>query len=156
MNQTYLDILNIFLSALTPLGELRLAIPWGLTQSDLSPVAVYFIAVFGNIIPPVFILLLLPRATKFFNSKSKLIKKFLEWLFERTRRRTAGKIEKYGPLALILFVAIPLPNTGAWTGSIAAWLFGLPFKKSIIYIFYGILIAGIIVTAITLGAKKII
>lgn len=84
------------------------------------------------------------------------MKKFFNWLFNRTRKKTQAKIEKYGSLALILFVAIPLPYTGAWTGSLAAWLFGIPFKKSILNIFIGILIAGIIVTVTTLSVLNII
>ena len=77
--------------------------------------------------------------------------KFLNWLFERTRKKTKDKIEKYGDLALIIFVAIPLPNTGAWTGTLAAWLFGIPMKRALLNIFYGVLIAGVIVTMITSG-----
>ena len=84
-------------------------------------------------------------------SHSKLMNKFLNWLFERTRKKTKDKIEKYGDLALIIFVAIPLPNTGAWTGTLAAWLFGIPTNRALINIFYGVLIAGVIVTVITSG-----
>ena len=60
-------------------------------------------------------------------------------------------IEKWGPLALIIFVAIPLPFTGAWTGSLVAFVFDLPFKKSIALIFIGVLIAGVLVTLASLG-----
>ncbi len=146
-----LDIIKIFLTALTPIGELRAAIPYGLTALN-QPVGVVFLtAVIGNIIPPILILWLFPGIAAWLQKKSKFMAKFLEWLFTRTRRRTKDKIEKYGNLALILFVAIPLPYTGAWTGALAAWLFGIPFKKAIPNIFLGIIIAGIIVTSITLG-----
>jgi len=73
----------------------------------------------------------------------------LHWLFERTRRR--GKIiNRYERIGLALFVAIPLPVTGAWTGSLAAVLFGLKFKHAFLSIFIGVLIAGMIVTCATL------
>jgi len=73
----------------------------------------------------------------------------LHWLFERTKRR--GKIiNKYERIGLALFVAIPLPITGAWTGSLIAVLFGLKFKHAFLSIFIGILIAGVIVTCATL------
>lgn len=154
MPNNIIGIINIFLAALTPIGELRLAIPIGLTQYNFNPIIVYLIAVIGNIIPPILIMLFLPAISKFLREKSDYADRFFSWLFAHTRRKTEKYIKKYGALALIIFVAIPLPNTGAWTGSIAAWLFGIPFKKAIIYILYGILIAGLIVTALTLGVLK--
>ncbi|MEJ2494639.1 MAG: small multi-drug export protein, partial [Ignavibacteriaceae bacterium] len=98
---------------------------------------------------------LFPKISQWLMVKSKLMNKFLTWLFERTRKKTKDKIEKYGDLALIIFVAIPLPNTGAWTGALAAWLFGIPFKKAVPNIFYGVLIAGAVVTLITTGLKNL-
>lgn len=148
------NILRVFLAALTPIGELRLAIPLGIAQYKLNPLLVYLIAVAGNIIPPIIIMLFLTPISEFLSKKSISAKKIFNWLFERTRKKTEKQIEKYGTLALIIFVAIPLPNTGAWTGSIAAWLFGIPYKKAILYIFYGVLIAGVIVTSLTLGTQK--
>ncbi len=145
------EIIKIFLTALTPIGELRAAIPYGLTVVNQPVWLVFLISIIGNIIPPIFILWLFPGISAWLQKKSQLIAKFLNWLFTRTRRRTKDKIEKYGSLALVLFVAIPLPYTGAWTGALAAWLFGIPFKKAIPNIFLGIIIAGVIVTSITIG-----
>jgi len=146
---------KIFLVALTPIGELRLSIPLGLTIFKQPIWLVYIISVLGNIIPPILILWLLPRLSDWLRKYSKLTDKFLAWLYERTRRRTKEKIEHYGPLALIIFVAIPLPYTGAWTGAVAAWLFGIPYKRALFNIFIGILIAGIIVALITLGLLQL-
>lgn len=146
-----LEIVKIFLTALTPIGELRAAIPYGLTALNQPVWLVFLTAIIGNIIPPLLILWLFPGVSAWLQKKSHLMAKFLDWLFARTRRRTKDKIEKYGSLALILFVAIPLPYTGAWSGALAAWLFGIPFKKAIPNIFLGIMIAGVIVTGITLG-----
>ncbi len=149
------NLITIFLSALTPIGELRLAIPLGLTKFNEPLWLVYMISVIGNFIPPIFILWLLPKISDWLMQNSKLINKFLTWLYARTRKRAKHKIYKYGPLALILFVAIPLPYTGAWTGALAAWLFNIPIKKALPNIFIGILIAGVIVTSLTIGLQKI-
>lgn len=148
------EVINIFLTALTPIGELRASIPLGLTVFHQPIWIVFIVSVIGNIIPPIFILWLFPKISKWMMEKSELMNRFLTWLFERTRKKTKDKIEKYGNLALIIFVAIPLPNTGAWTGALAAWLFGIPFKKAIPNIFYGVLIAGVVVTIITTGIKS--
>jgi len=149
------EIFKIFLAALTPIGELRVSIPLGLTVFHQPVWIVFIVSIIGNIIPPIFILWLFPKISKWLMANSKLMNRFLTWLFERTRKKTKDKIEKYGNLALIIFVAIPLPNTGAWTGALAAWLFGIPFKKAVINIFYGVLIAGVVVTLITVGLKNL-
>ena len=78
-------------------------------------------------------------------------------MFARTRKRFSVKAEKYGKfIALVLFVAIPLPITGAWTGSAAAFLFGIPFSRSFPAVIIGVLIAGIVVTLTTVGITEII
>jgi len=149
------EIVKIFLTAMTPIGELRASIPLGLTVFHQHWLLVYVVSVIGNIIPPIFILWLFPRISEWLMAHSKLMNKFLTWLFERTRRKAHDKIEKYGDLALIIFVAIPLPiplpNTGAWTGALAAWLFGIPMKRALLNVFYGVLIAGVVVTIIITG-----
>jgi|SRR3989304_6865956 len=145
------EIIKIFLTAMTPIGELRASIPLGLSILHQPWFLVFVISVIGNMIPPVFILWLFPRFSAWLMSHSKLMNRFLTWLFERTRKKAHDKIEKYGDLALIIFVAIPLPNTGAWTGALAAWLFGIPMKRALPNVFYGVLIAGVIVTLITTG-----
>jgi len=145
------DIVKIFLTAMTPIGELRASIPLGLTYLNQPWFLVFVISVIGNMVPPVFILWLFPKFSSWLMSHSKLMNRFLNWLFERTRKKAHDKIEKYGDLALIIFVAIPLPNTGAWTGTLAAWLFGIPMKRALPNILYGVIIAGVIVTIITTG-----
>lgn len=149
------EVLKIFLTALTPIGELRAAIPLGLTIFHQPVWIVLIVSIIGNMIPPMLILWLFPKISQWLMAKSKIMNRFLTWLFERTRKKTKDKIEKYGDLALIIFVAIPLPNTGAWTGALAAWLFGIPFKKAVPNIFYGVLIAGVVVTLITTGLKNL-
>ena len=147
----FTEIIKIFLTAMTPIGELRASIPLGLSILHQPWLLVFVVSVIGNMIPPVFILWLFPKISRWLMSHSKQMNRFLTWLFERTRKKTYDKIEKYGDLALIIFVAIPLPNTGAWTGTLAAWLFGIPMKRALPNVFYGVLIAGVIVTLITTG-----
>ncbi len=146
----YLVVLGL---AASPISELRGAIPVAIVQYDFVWYYAYLLAVVGNLLPVPFILLFLDTASRLL-SKVEFFERILNWLFERTRRR--GKIiKRYQRIGLILFVAIPLPITGAWTGSLAAVLFGLKFKHALLSIFAGILIAGIIVTCATLGGWAI-
>lgn len=144
-----LEFLTIIYSAL-PITELRgsipLAISWG-----LNPGIVFLLAIIGNTIPVFILIFGLDFITKLAQKYSPPVNKFLNWIFQKTRKKTANKIQKYGSLALFIFVAIPLPMTGAWTGSIAAWLFGIPFKKAITPIIAGIITAGLIITLISIG-----
>jgi len=145
------EILQIIFLAALPISELRGAIPLGLGVYGLGVLEVYLWAVIGNMIPVFFLLWFLPAISKFMMRKWDWADKFFSWLFDRTRKRTEAKINKYGAPALILFVAIPLPFTGAWTGSIAAFLFGIKAKKALPLIFVGVLIAGGLVTLASLG-----
>jgi len=128
-----------------PISELRGAIPLAITGYKLDIFTAYLWAVLGNIIPPVLFIFFLEKVSYFLSSKFSLWKKFFDWLFERTRRKTKDKIEKYGAWGLFILVAIPLPVTGGWTGALAAFLFGIKRNVSIPIIILGILSAGIIV-----------
>ena len=140
--------LEVLAFAASPISELRGAIPWAILKHHFPWYYAFSLAVIGNLLPVPFILLFLDSFSRLL-SKIDIFEKMLHWLFERTRRR--GKIvEKYGWIGLALFVAIPLPVTGAWTGSLIAVLFGLRFKHAFLSIFIGILIAGVIVTCATL------
>ena len=142
------EIIEVLLIAASPIAELRAAIPLAITTFDFPWYHALLISIIGNILPVPFILLFLEAATRLL-SKVAVFERFLNWLFERTRRR--GKIiQRYKRIGLVLFVAIPLPVTGAWTGSLAAVLFGIEFKHTFISIFFGVIIAGIIVTCLTL------
>ena len=138
-------IIETFLLAMTPIGELRAAIPVGLAVYKINWLLVYLVAVAGNLIPPIFILFLLEPVSRQLR-KIKSFDKFFIWLFERTRNRAGQRVKKYGPLALTLFVAVPLPITGAWTGSLIAYLFKIPFRKAFPAIAAGVALAGVAVT----------
>jgi uncharacterized membrane protein len=141
------ELIVILISAL-PIFELRASIPVAIQILELHWPYALFLAIIGNMLPVPLILLFLESAAKWL-SKISVMKKFFDWLFERTRNRS-GQIQRYKSLGLALFVAIPLPLTGAWTGAIAAVLLGISFKQAFFSIFVGVIIAGIIVTCLTL------
>ena len=144
-----LEILKTFILAMTPIGELRIALPVALTLYNMNWVLAFSISIIGNLIPVLFLLLFLGPVSKWFSDNFKICNKFFNWLFERTRKKSNSRIEKYGEIALISFVAIPLPFTGAWTGAIVAFLFDIPLKKAIPLIALGVVIAGVIVLGLT-------
>jgi uncharacterized membrane protein len=106
------------------------------------------LSILGNMIPIPFLLLFLEWFLKLI-SRFRWGKKFTDWLYARTRSK--GKVvERYAELGLIIFVGIPLPGTGGWTGAVAAKIFGLDFWKSFVCVFLGVLLAAIAITLITL------
>ncbi len=149
------ELVTVLLATL-PIVELRGAIPWAMAPSPgggMEWTQAVPLSIIGNMIPIPFILLFLGPAEKFL-CRWSFFRKFFDWLFARTRKRSK-LIEKYGAIALILFVGIPLPITGGWTGSVAAYLLDIPFWKALIFIFIGVCIASVIVTIITLGGLGI-
>lgn len=137
--------LAVFVASMLPISELRGAIPLGVWGFKLPLIRTYIIAVLGNLVPILPLLWLIDPVSKF-AKKTRLGRRFFDWVFERTRKK--GKlIEKYEALGLMLFVAIPLPVTGAWTGTLAAFLFGVHRAYAFPSITAGVLIAGIIVSA---------
>ncbi|MCK4968531.1 MAG: small multi-drug export protein [Candidatus Aenigmarchaeota archaeon] len=145
------QMLKIVLVSALPISELRGAIPLALFVYRLSPYLTYGLAILGNILPIFFLLWFWKTASDYLMKKSSFFNKLFSWLFQRTRNKAEKKFAIYGKLALILFVAIPLPFTGAWTGSIAAYLFKVPYWQAVSLIFIGILIAGLLITLSSLG-----
>ncbi len=146
------ELVTVIIATL-PIAELRGAIPWALAAppvgGGLSWPSAFLFAVIGNCIPVIPALLLLEPVSKLLR-KIKIFDRFFEWLFSRTRKK--GKmIERYEALGLIIFVGIPLPMTGAWSGVIASFIFGIKLKYAIPCIFLGILLAGVVVTLACMG-----
>lgn len=144
-------VLKTLIMAMLPIGELRVALPLALTHYNLSLPLAFILSVVGNMIPIIFIVFFLEPASKFLSDHNKFARWFFRWLFERTRRKHSKKFETLEEIALVTFVAIPLPMTGAWSGAVAAFVFGIPPKKSLPLIFLGVIGAGIIVTIVTKG-----
>lgn len=158
LSKILFEYITVFLTAMTPVGELRASIPLGLGTYNMNIFETYLISVAGNLVPVVVVLWFFEPITTFLMSKSKIANRFFNWLFDRTRRKYSKKFKKYTGYALIGFVGIPLPITGGWTGSLIAYVFGISPKKAFLHILYGVLIAGIIVTIIckTVGYVKFI
>jgi uncharacterized membrane protein len=144
---------GVFLMATLPIFELRGAIPLGYILKAGSPLLIYFLAVAGNFLPVIPILLLLEPAEKHLR-RFRFFDRFFDWLFKRTVKRSK-LIRRFQAAGLILFVAIPAPITGAWTGSVAAYLFKLPLRQAVPCIILGILIAGVVVTLAWQGGVAI-
>lgn len=141
--------LATFLIAMIPIAELRASIPVANQSFHIPLWQAYLVSVVGNMVPVFFILWLLEPISRWLMNHSKVMDRFFNWLFDRTRRKLEKRYEIYAEVALALFVAIPLPVTGAWTGSVAAFVFDIPYRKALFWIFVGVLIAGVIVSALT-------
>lgn len=147
--------ISTMIISMTPIFELRGAIPVGIGAYKMTVAETFIWSVLGNIVPVVVLVFFLEKVTGFLMKHFKFWRRFFEWLFERTRRRAGDKIDKYGDWGLFFLVAIPLPVTGGWTGSLAAFLFGIKKKKSIPIISLGIVAAGVIVTILTIGVGNL-
>lgn len=134
--------------AMLPIVELRGAVPVGINLLGMPWFRAVLWSVVGNMLPIFLILLLLNKAVGWLGH-IPLFRRFFDWLFARTRRKT-GLIERYEFWGLMLFVAIPLPVTGAWTGSVAAVIMGVPYWRAMLAIFCGVCIAGAVVTSLSL------
>ncbi len=140
-------VMIVLLISMVPLIELRGAIPVAMAVLGMSWQEAALISIAGNMLPIPFILLGLDWFLALV-SKYPWGKKFSLWLQKRTDKR--GKVvERYEELGLAIFVGIPLPGTGAWTGALLAKFFNLPLAKSLLWIFVGVLLAATAVTAIT-------
>lgn len=141
------------LLGMAPISELRGAIPFGIS-AGIPLGKTLFLAILGNFLPVIPLLLFLEAVSKWLRERSKFFDKFFEWLFARTRRHS-DLVGRFEALGLILFVGIPLPVTGAWTGCAAAFLFGIRFRNALPAITLGIFMAATIVTAVVLGAVNL-
>ena len=144
--------LIIFLISMVPLIELRGAIPVAVGMG-LPIIPAILVSVVGNMIPVPLIFLFARRFLEWGKDK-RLIGGICRWCLDKGEKGGRKLQEKAGVglyMALLLFVGIPLPGTGAWTGTLAASLLDLDFKKSVIYILMGLLLAAAIMLAASLG-----
>mgnify|MGYP001569398741 CR=1 FL=1 len=138
-----------FLLSLSPFGELRLSIPFGLASGG-NLILVYFTAVLGNI-------LIVPIARFFLDFVHEHLMKWklYHWAFnkylDRVRKKIEHKLDGWKYWVLLVFVAIPLPGTGAWSSTLIGWFFEFDKRKSFIVISLGVMCAGLIVMLVSLG-----
>ncbi|MDP2720113.1 MAG: small multi-drug export protein [Dehalococcoidia bacterium] len=145
---TFENLVAVLLVAASPIAELRAAVPMAIHLYHYPWPAALLVSLAGNLVPIPFILLLLKPLTRL-AEKIKPLRLVLEFVFSRARKRS-DMVRKYERLGLMLFVAIPLPGSGAWTGSIIAYLLELRFATALLFISLGVLMAGIVVTVLSL------
>ena len=136
--------LIVFLISMVPLIELRGAIPYAVAF-HIPTLPAYLIAVIGNMLP-VPIIFLFARKVLVWGCDKKYIGKFFTWCLEKGEKAGRGL-----PLALLLFVGIPLPGTGAWTGTLAASILDMDFKTSVLAVMGGVLLASVIMLLASSG-----
>lgn len=148
------ELITILVGA-SPLSELRGAIPLAIAKFHFGPEKAYLLSALGNLLPIIPVLFGLFRFSEYAMQKNYYIHQFLTWLFERTRKKHTRSFEIWGTFALFLFTAVPLPLTGAWSACVAAFVFGIDFKKAALAIGAGVLAAGVLVLGATLGVLSI-
>ena len=139
-----------FLISMLPVVELRLGLPYGIAIGLDYPLALLS-AVVGNLLPAPFIILFIKNVLAFLRSRFHSLDGFITKIEDRAHLKSEV-VTKYGPIGLFLLVAIPLPGTGAWTGSLVAALMGMQLKKALPAIVLGVLAAAGIMTLVTFGA----
>lgn len=137
--------LHTFLIAMVPIIDLRVGIPWGIAMG-LTPMTAFFWAICGNLLITIVEMKLFDPVIKL-TRKIKAIDKFWTKIFHHTRTKHEANFEKYGPLFIMVFVAIPLPGSGAVVGAFAGYLFNLPFWKTFLYTALGAILAGVLIAS---------
>jgi len=137
--------LQTLLWAMTPIGGMRVSLPIAITIYQMNWISAYLISVVGNSISVVLLLLFLEPISGWFSRKFKIFRYFFSWFFARTRKKYNSNLGNADFFALTAFVALPFPLTGGWTTSLIAFLFNIPFKKALLSITLGNIIAGLII-----------
>jgi len=145
------DLILTILWSLSPLGEAKVGIPFGLLN-DLNPFVVLLVAIFANILVFPIMMFFLDRINVLF-TRWNWYKKSAIWIARRAKNGSGEKLEKYGYLGLAFFVMVPLPGTGVYAGSIATYLFKMERRKAFIANAIGITISSIIVWSVTFLGK---
>lgn len=144
----FVNILKVLAIAASPISELRGAIPIAIGIYSFPWYYAYIFGIIGNLLPVPFILLFLKAVSRLL-SHLRFFDWIMAWFFAKAKERSKI-VARYQRIGLALFVAIPFPFTGAWTGSVVAVLLGLRFRFALLAIVAGVLIAGAIVTAATI------
>lgn len=148
----FIKYLTVFLISMVPLIELRVAVPTALAMG-LPVLPTYLVCILGNMLP-VPIIFFFARKVLEWGADKPIIGGFFSFCLEKGHKGGAKLQEKAGRglyVALFLFVGIPLPGTGAWTGTLAASLLDMNFKKSVVAVLCGVVLAGIIMGLGTMG-----
>lgn len=144
----FLNHLYVFILSMAPILELRAAIPVG-AALGLPLISNYIVSVLGNFLPVPFILLFIRRILEWMKT-TRCFSRIALWLEEKAQKHS-DKVLRYATFGLFLFVAVPLPGTGAWTGALVAALFNIRPKYSIPSILFGVMAAGLIMALASYG-----
>ena len=147
-------LITTFLVSMVPIIELRGALPIA-TGMDVAWYIALPVAIIGNIVPVPFIIIFIKKIFAWMSKREGFLARVVVKM-ENKAYSKKDTIEKYGPWGLWLFVAIPLPGTGAWTGALIAAMMGISLKKSFIPIAAGVLTAGIIMAFVSYGAAELL
>lgn len=148
------EFIYTMLLAMVPVMELRGAIPIGVAMG-LPPLVAFVAAVIGNMIPVPFILIFIRRVFKWMRVRIPPLGGMVDKL-EAKAHVKGRKVTRFKYLGLFIFVAIPLPGTGAWTGALAAAFLDMRLKSALPAIFAGVVVAGVLITGLTYGFLSII
>ena len=148
-----IDALRIFLYSMFPITELRASIPYFILVEKIIWIKVFFFSVIGNIFIGILVRYIVSPIMLFLR-KNLYLNKLISYIIDRTYT-SSEKIKKYKTGGLILFIGIPLPFTGVWTGSLAAYLFSIPKLYSFLGIVIGVFLSGTIVTLLSLTGLTI-
>lgn len=154
--QTLPDPLVVFLMGMLPVTELQGAIIFGVTVLDMNPWIAFVSGTAGCITMAMLLLLFLERVTLFLRRHSKLFDRLFSWLFHRTQVKYSPRISEIGHIALFTYIAIPTPGSGGWTGSLIAYVFGIPRKKAALILVSGLIVTGLIVMFGTEGVMFLV
>ena len=148
------EFLLTMLVSMVPVVELRFGIPFGVGTLGLPVWAAFTAAVIGNLIPVPFIIVYIRRIFQWMRRRIPKLNRMVDAL-ERKAHLKGQKVSKYKYLGLAIFVAIPLPGTGAWTGSLAAAFLDMPLRKAIPSVIAGVLAAGMAISILTYGVASL-
>lgn len=146
--------LPVVILGATPFFEARYAIPLAILNG-FAPHEAFWFGVAGNLLPIVPLLLFLEPVSGYLSAQSRIFEQFFTWLFARTRNHSE-RFERWGTLALFFFVAVPFPATGAWSGCVAAFVFGIRFRHALPAIAAGTVAAALVTTLPTLGITTLV
>jgi uncharacterized membrane protein len=149
------DRLSVILLSALPITELRVSLPLALFYYDFSPWQAVILSAIGNTIPIPIIFFLIPPFLAWAESNSPTLHQFFQNYLRRLEQKYAERYHRYGAFFLFIFVAVPLPGSGVWTGSLLAVIFGMKPKYSVPAVFFGMLTSAAIVLGLSLYANSV-
>ncbi len=148
------EFILTMLVSMIPVVELRGGIPFGVA-AGLPVWAAWLAAVIGNLIPVPFIIVYIRRIFQWMRKRMPKLNSMVDWL-EKKAHLKGQKVTRYKYLGLAIFVAIPLPGTGAWTGALAAAFLDMPLRKAIPSVVAGVLVAGTVISLLAFGVVSLV